>query len=130
MSLGSGLDALGNTRLPMFIEDYTCAYYLDPNVFRDDNIHGALLYHFPRKWEMYSLRSSGGFRLVAQHRVKPSTEKVLVEYLWRSDMIQKSNKQQMNQRKKTDESKKIRQKRTTREKKLAADERHTNSTLE
>jgi len=94
MSLGSGLDALGNIRRPMFIEDYIHAYYLDPSVFHDENIHGGLLCEYPRKWEMYVFRSNGGFRLVAQHRAKPNAEKVLVQYLWRSDML-KSNSQRM-----------------------------------
>mmetsp|Transcript_10721 Transcript_10721/g.32821 ORF Transcript_10721/g.32821 Transcript_10721/m.32821 type:complete len:328 (-) Transcript_10721:144-1127(-) len=86
MSLGSGPDAVGNVRRPMFIEDYSYAYFLDANVFHDEHIHGALLCNFPRKWEMYVFKSAGGFRLIAQYRAKPNADKVLVQFLWRSDM--------------------------------------------
>lgn len=77
-------------RPPSFLSDYLPSYYIDPVAYIAKNATGALLCCFPRKWEMYLLKSrsdENGFRLICEQNNRPSREKLKCEFSWRADEL-------------------------------------------
>jgi Domain of unknown function (DUF1995) len=86
----TGFNLDGCARSPSFLSDYLETYYLDPAVFSSKVSTGALLHCYPRKWEMYMLRSKGpaAFRLVAEHSDRPKPERLICDFAWRSEQLE------------------------------------------
>lgn len=87
VSLSGNGNLDGCMRSPYFMTDYIETFYLDPAVISSKNGTAALLRCFPRKWETYIQRPAGhrGFRLMGEQIAKPSPEKLICEFIWRTE---------------------------------------------
>ncbi|KAA8493608.1 hypothetical protein FVE85_4745 [Porphyridium purpureum] len=84
------LYGLREERRPSFLSDYREAYVLDQFAYFKNELAGALLYAYPRNWEVYIRhvgRGDHNYRLAKQYEEKPSSLMIQSDLSWRADAL-------------------------------------------
>jgi len=80
------LYGLREHRRPSFLSDYRHAFVLDDRAFAREGLIGALLFAYPRTWEVYLRHESRGetvFRFAKQYFSRPSALEIDGDLSWR-----------------------------------------------